>query len=366
MGDHKHVLIAMATATLGSSMIRSGMVVSGVRNRCTQMRNQLEKRVSKGTVFGFGSAAFVGSLGDVSAQKLEGVENIDIQRTLVMTMFTALYGGGIYAYMFRYYDRTFTAARFGHRGALCAKVAFDNMVHTPFIYFPTFYGATGIMKGQSMQEIWENVNRTFLYSNLVSCSFWVPATTVLFAFVPLRLQVVFNNTANLCWSNILSTISNKSVEEDRASEPVEPYWCAEDSQCNESDPNEDLRWHHADSSLSPFANATNSMAISESESNAGVKSHEEDRYKVEYSKGLEDAGDQLDRWMKERWQLDNQQWDQVDKYRQAYKDFRSGDAHGCKGDMPHILEGDASGTYREQYRNFRTGRPHGCKTLSQL
>jgi len=93
--------------------------------------------------------------------------------------------------------------------------------------------------------------------------------------------------------------------------------------------------------------------------------HEETTYKEEYRRGLEETGAKLDQWMKQRWGLSGEQWEQVGEYREAYKSFRSGNAQGCKGEGTCLLaSGERGSDYREQYRNFRTGRPHGCRTLS--
>jgi len=318
---------------------------------------------------GVATAACVGFAGDASAQAGEAGA-FDWKRNLSMTCFCAGYGGVVYKGMFDFYEKAFTRAslRCGPGGVVMAKVLFDNLVHTPLLYFPLYYSSTGFMNGKSLDEIWDSAKRTFLPNNLASCALWVPGTAVCFAFVPVHLRILYNNVLSFCWNTIMSMISNAKPalpESLACASPIlTPALLHLDLEPRMEPEAEEVEEEVCQYFLPQSACSSHDKQWPESSHDPAFEGLDgDDSYKVECTKGLKQAGDRLDSFMKAHWTRNDDQWQQVTNYREAYQQFRSGDAHGCKGDAHDLLKIDVE-SYREGYRNFRTGAAHGCRTTS--
>jgi len=256
-----------------------------------------------------------------------------------------------------------------------AKVAFDNFIHTPFVYFPSYYMATGVVKGKSLAEIWDNTQETYLANNAASCALWVPGTMAIFSVVPIHLRVIANNTVNMCWNSIMSKISNG--DSPNTSPTLES--CADTAEA--VPPLLDEPAYYAEASTTaqeqPMAETEQQsmvfMADADRFHSCGIQLQPEratagEDYKAQCAEGLREASDRLDAHMRRQWGITGQQWEQVQQYRDAYGSFRQGNAHGCKGEsMDRLIEqADTESTYREKYSNFRRGAPTGCRTTSWM
>jgi len=103
---------------------------------------------------GMTTSLAIGYMGDMSAQRIAGTN--DKRKTIAMSTFTMIYIGIVYPkVVFPFMDRLLTSQRLrcGATGVLMAKVAFENLVHTPFMYFPVFYLMTGGIRGHSLEEV---------------------------------------------------------------------------------------------------------------------------------------------------------------------------------------------------------------------
>lgn len=78
---------------------------------------------------------------------LEGHE-IDWRRNLAVTTASVAYASGVYVKFLKF------LGRFGEGTvkAVVTKVALDNFLTTPLVYFPMFYYTTGLIKGYSLGE----------------------------------------------------------------------------------------------------------------------------------------------------------------------------------------------------------------------
>lgn len=360
---------------LSAKLTMPTKLVARIKNAGKKINENVQRRPLAAGVL---SAGTIGVLGDIGAQKMEG-SDIDLQRAMAMLAFTAAYSGGFYTFVFRWYEKVFTTANLGYGKFLyldtCtwAKVAFDNFVHTPFVYFPSYYMTTGVVKGKSLAEIWENTQETYLTNNAASCCLWVPGTMAIFAVVPIHLRVIANNTVNMCWNSIMSKISNGS-NSPNTSPTIEP--CTDTA---EAVPPllEEPAYYATTAQEQPMAETEQQsmvfMAYADHLPSCSIQLQPEcttagEDYKAQCAEGLKEAGDRLDAHMRRQWGITGQQWEQVQQYRDAYGSFRQGNAHGCKGEsMDRLMEqADTDSTYRQKYSNFRRGAPTGCRTTSWM
>lgn len=63
--------------------------------------------------------------------------------------------------------------------------------------------------GRIVANSWQHTKDQFLETYILDCIVWPPLQYINFSFVPLRLQVLFVNGANLFWNTYLSFAANK-------------------------------------------------------------------------------------------------------------------------------------------------------------
>jgi hypothetical protein len=150
---------------------------------------------------------------DVFAQKvIERRENFDWTRHAVFCTFGFAYLGAFQYYL---YNIKFSqwcgplTARFGHKFTSPIKVAIDQGLHHPFLYFPVFFSMKAVVSGKPLSsavhkyrtEIWDSVKALW--------SVWVPAQLINFAFVPRHLRLPYVAAVSFGWTVILSVMQGK-------------------------------------------------------------------------------------------------------------------------------------------------------------
>lgn len=290
-----------------------------------------------------GMSATIGFLGDASAQWSEGISEWDGRRTAAMTIFNAFYVGMIYAKLFPMMDRMLSPARLrcGPKSALVAKVLFENLLHTPFVYFPCFYVATGLLRGKPLRQIRTEASEQFVKSNVANCVLWIPATAVCFAAVPVQHRVLFFNMVSFCWQNIISRIANaKQLSQT-------------ETQCLSND-----KVLHIDSLESQKVANVEQRRTKPA---AAMHRHQNTENLMKIRQEISDGGDKLDAIMMNQYKA--VELEEVKKYREQYRAFRTGAAHGCSSN-PTLTVLEKDNDVRSEYRQFRVGKPHGCRSYS--
>ncbi|EOD14505.1 hypothetical protein EMIHUDRAFT_461485 [Emiliania huxleyi CCMP1516] len=98
-------------------------------------------------------------------------------------------------------------ATFAGRLATAKRVAVNQFVVSPLVYFPLFWLCTGVIQGLSLGETVSRARAGFrkLYSR--SLLYWLPVQCVQFSLVPQRYKVVFLSVAGLLWTTLLSVVA---------------------------------------------------------------------------------------------------------------------------------------------------------------
>lgn len=91
------------------------------------------------------------------------------------------------------------------------RVMADQLIFAP-LFIPFFFSILAIYDGKSFDELKEQLRTKWLSTLLANWIYWVPAQSLNFGFVPLRLQVLVNNSFGLIWNIYLSMVSQSSNE----------------------------------------------------------------------------------------------------------------------------------------------------------
>ena len=129
------------------------------------------------------------------------------RRFLVFASFGMLWTGPFNHYWLRYLARRFPAD--AGRKVFVQKLAVDDLIWNPVVYFPVFFSFNGYFLGLSREEFVSWVKRDYV-SNLIWCYIvWGPTTAVMFSKIPEHLQSVFMAGLSLGWNSFLSWKSNR-------------------------------------------------------------------------------------------------------------------------------------------------------------
>ena len=122
------------------------------------------------------------------------IDEIDTTRTLVFTCFGGLWmGAGQYLLYCRLFERMVPGTT---AAASAIKMALDQLVHVPLLYFPIFYSTDALLQGKWAKGFDHGVThvrtklRTELWDSLkANWTLWLPGSFIGFKFVPTHLRI---------------------------------------------------------------------------------------------------------------------------------------------------------------------------------
>jgi hypothetical protein len=150
----------------------------------------------------------------------------DRRRTLALSTFGALYFGLVCKRVYHLYDYVFLKLNnrrwMAHRrDSRCArpwngkqiatyKSLVDCCVHMPLGIMPAFFGITGLIKGQSVEEIVAQFRAEWLTASLTSCVYWIPLMIFQFLFVPVGARTFYISIVSFFQKVALSWYTNRA------------------------------------------------------------------------------------------------------------------------------------------------------------
>mmetsp|Transcript_20195 Transcript_20195/g.51541 ORF Transcript_20195/g.51541 Transcript_20195/m.51541 type:complete len:249 (+) Transcript_20195:186-932(+) len=154
------------------------------------------------------TAGTVLSTADIACQTLslrEG-ETHDWRRTVALTTWGTWHYGVPQKYFYLLLDRWL-----GPGNALL-KMFLDVYVNCPLYLIPSFYFATGIMKGrQTLPEIGEQLRSEWREASLGTAIFWTPLVLANFHFVPQHSRILVVLVFSFFHKTWLSWVSNRKL-----------------------------------------------------------------------------------------------------------------------------------------------------------
>lgn len=154
------------------------------------------------------------SCSDITAQKLEGAEEIDKRRLGALAMYGGLYSGAAHKVLYATLERV-VPAHWSLAGRAVSQVALSQFVHTPLIQLPVFYAWTGLARGYDTERIRKSLRDTYETTLMRNYMFWLPTTGVMYAMVPLHMRVLCMNSASYFWNTSLSLMTQSDEETPR-------------------------------------------------------------------------------------------------------------------------------------------------------
>jgi hypothetical protein len=151
---------------------------------------------------------------------------LDPRRLASVTVFTAVYLGGLQHFILQVYP--FVARAFARRlvapGYLRTQLLQENTfvhahfcgwtdnIHCAVAYIPAYFVGVGLLQGDSLAATISNV-RTEWWSTYLSCTlFWVPFMSMNFLLVPPRRRVQAMACGDLLWCVAIDHIAHRNQQ----------------------------------------------------------------------------------------------------------------------------------------------------------
>lgn len=139
---------------------------------------------------------------------LENKKELDLQRLSVFTSFGFVYLGGWQHYLFNNLfvrcEKIMTLSKYKPFSQSIILTFLDLGIHTPIMYYPSFYMIKGYLEKQSVNDIIKTYNENIKNDMIAIWKVWFPAQMVNFTFIPIHLRMPFITSVSFGWTMILS------------------------------------------------------------------------------------------------------------------------------------------------------------------
>eukprot|EP00245_Coleochaete_scutata_P005316 TRINITY_DN18776_c0_g1_i1.p1 TRINITY_DN18776_c0_g1~~TRINITY_DN18776_c0_g1_i1.p1 ORF type:complete len:417 (+),score=54.99 TRINITY_DN18776_c0_g1_i1:37-1287(+) len=177
----------------------------------------LTKMVTSGIVY---------SLGDWSAQTVEGKGLLEFDRMRILR--SGLIGFTLHGSLSHYYyhlcERLFPWEAWW---VVLVKVVFDQTAWS-FVWNSIYYSLSGALRGEKLEDIYEELKETSIPLLQAGWKLWPAAHLVTYGVIPVEQRLLWVDMVELVWVTILSTYSNKKVD-DSAEDPAEAMLLLEET-----------------------------------------------------------------------------------------------------------------------------------------
>ena len=161
-------------------------------------------------------SAFKASASDLISQKSAAVKErspINLRQNLAFFLYGGAYLGMFQEFLYNgIYPRLFGVG--SGPITVIQKVAFDMLIHSPFLCLPMAYIIKALVFQQSfMDGIKRYIHDVKSNGLLTKCwQVWCPVQFMTFTIVPTQFRITFIACVSFFWLMILSAISSKSEE----------------------------------------------------------------------------------------------------------------------------------------------------------
>lgn len=147
---------------------------------------------------------------------IEKKEDLDLKRLALFTTFGCAYLGGwqyfIFNKCFVFVQSAMTTRRISTLSQASALTFLDMGVHTPLMYYPSFYMMKGVLEDKTPTESLMEYRNNFSSDMTSICKVWIPAQMINFTLVPLYLRMPYITGVSFAWTVLLSMMRGDNTK----------------------------------------------------------------------------------------------------------------------------------------------------------
>ena len=221
--------LSAAVSTVAEAMRASG--VSRVWRYASRIASRTDATVARRPLaFAVGISCVKAVAADAFAQCVVEGHALDPQRAAVFAIFGAMYCGavqhGVYFIALPACARLLGASTKMAKAA--TQLALDQGLHSPLLYFPSFYATQALVAAASsegrrfsVQGVVATWKEHILSDYRMCLAFWLPANGVNFYFVARHLRVPYIAATGLLWLGCLSWVAGGRQKKEGGAEAEE-------------------------------------------------------------------------------------------------------------------------------------------------
>jgi len=184
---------------------RASRIISG---KCSRLRDVYDACLSaRPRLTNCCISMFISAFADTVAQVMEHAtshtpwDGLDFRRMRALALTSAFYNGFVLTSWLLALGRSIPTTDI--RSSL-TKLAATQAFLQPFVYVPLFFVVHGSLMGQSPGEIYSRLTTDYFALLFRLWSLFMPTRLMMFVFVPLRYQVLWDSSVSFFWQVALS------------------------------------------------------------------------------------------------------------------------------------------------------------------
>ncbi|KAM7263051.1 hypothetical protein ACFE04_000734 [Oxalis oulophora] len=148
------------------------------------------------------TAGVLSAVSDITAQKLSGIQKLQLKRLLLKVLFGAFYLGPFGHFLHKALDKIFKGK--SDNKTVAKKVLLEQLTASPWnnLMFLIYYGA--VVEGRPWFEVKSKIKKDYPPLQLASWMFWPVVGWINHRHVPLQFRVIFGSVIACSWGIFLN------------------------------------------------------------------------------------------------------------------------------------------------------------------
>ncbi|GLU23331.1 hypothetical protein SLE2022_393480 [Rubroshorea leprosula] len=148
------------------------------------------------------TAGVLSAISDLVAQKLSGIQRIQLRRLLLKVLFGFAYLGPFGHFLHILLDKIFKGSK--DSKTVAKKVVLEQLTSSPWnnLLFMIYYGA--IVEGRPWMQVKTKIKQEYPTVQYTAWTFWPVVGWINHQYVPLQFRVIFHSVVACCWGIFLN------------------------------------------------------------------------------------------------------------------------------------------------------------------
>ncbi|XP_031274960.1 peroxisomal membrane protein PMP22-like [Pistacia vera] len=148
------------------------------------------------------TAGVLSAISDIIAQKLTGIQKLQLRRLLLKVVFGFAYLGPFGHFLHLVLDKIFKGKK--DTKTVAKKVVLEQLTSSPLnnLLFMIYYGA--VIEGRPWMHVKTKIKKEYPKVQYTAWTFWPVVGWVNHQYVPLQFRVIFHSAVAMCWGIFLN------------------------------------------------------------------------------------------------------------------------------------------------------------------
>ncbi|KAH9749592.1 peroxisomal membrane protein pmp22 [Citrus sinensis] len=148
------------------------------------------------------TAGVLSAISDIVAQKLTGIQKLQLRRLLLKVLFGCAYLGPFRHFLHLILDKIFKGKK--DTSTVAKKVVLEQLTSSPWnnLMFMIYYGV--VVEGRPWRDVKTKIKKDYPTVQYTSWTFWPVVGWINHLYVPLQFRVIFHSLVAMCWGIFLN------------------------------------------------------------------------------------------------------------------------------------------------------------------